>query len=198
MRGLGSGHVTCGPMRGLEINFTGRGKTDMHAHRQTDRRTSRLSDWIVLGADSVKINCVTIMNRVKYLSTNANSICMFEFVKAAQGGHILQNMLILSVRASFHCVPGIWVWIEWACLKLSPESIVWLELVCRCTPELIAYLFTKFFFYRSALATAGLSKSLADFNINTMEQQYGNGVYHSCTLNPTHHPKLNRKYINYI
>ena len=22
MRGLGSGHVTCGPMRGLEINFT--------------------------------------------------------------------------------------------------------------------------------------------------------------------------------
>ena len=28
MRGLGSGHVTCGPMRGLEINFTGRGQTN--------------------------------------------------------------------------------------------------------------------------------------------------------------------------
>ena len=33
MRGLGSGHVTCGPMRGLEINFTGRG------HTQTDVAT---------------------------------------------------------------------------------------------------------------------------------------------------------------
>ena len=39
MRGLESGHVTCGPMRGLKINFTGRGQ-------HTDIRTSRLSDWI--------------------------------------------------------------------------------------------------------------------------------------------------------
>ena len=35
MRGLGCGHVTCGPMRGLKINFTGRGKTN----RQTDTHT---------------------------------------------------------------------------------------------------------------------------------------------------------------
>ena len=37
MRGLGSSHVTCGPMRGLEKNCMGRGQT----HRQTDRRTTR-------------------------------------------------------------------------------------------------------------------------------------------------------------
>ena len=35
MRGLGSGHVTCGPMRGLEINYAGRG----HAYIQTDIAT---------------------------------------------------------------------------------------------------------------------------------------------------------------
>ena len=50
MKGRGSGHVTCGPMRGLKINFTGRGQTD----KRTDERTLQLSDWIGLGADSVK------------------------------------------------------------------------------------------------------------------------------------------------
>ena len=37
-----SGHVTCGPMRGLEKNFTGRG----HTYTHTYTRTSRLYDWI--------------------------------------------------------------------------------------------------------------------------------------------------------
>ena len=45
MRGLGSGHVTCGLMIGLEINFTGRGQTDTQTDRQTNRRTHRLYDW---------------------------------------------------------------------------------------------------------------------------------------------------------
>ena len=45
---LGSGHVTCGPMRGLKINFT-------QTYGRTDGRTSRLSDWIGLRADSLKI-----------------------------------------------------------------------------------------------------------------------------------------------
>ena len=41
MRGLGSGHVTCGPMRGLEINFTeGTDKqTDKHRHGHRDSMT---------------------------------------------------------------------------------------------------------------------------------------------------------------
>ena len=40
MRGLGSSHVTCWPMRGLEINFIGRRQTD----RQTDRQTRTQTD----------------------------------------------------------------------------------------------------------------------------------------------------------
>ena len=44
MRGLGSGHVTCGPMRGLEINFTGRGHTDRHTDRQTHGHVDSMTD----------------------------------------------------------------------------------------------------------------------------------------------------------
>ena len=61
MRGLGSGHVTCGPMRGLEINFTGRGQT----HRQTDGHRdymTELAQW----ADSVKIQLCTPEGRIPY------------------------------------------------------------------------------------------------------------------------------------
>ena len=47
MRGLGSGHVTCGPMRGMEINFTGRG----HSHGHCDSMTES-AQWAV----SVKTN----------------------------------------------------------------------------------------------------------------------------------------------
>ena len=50
MRGPGSGHVTCGPMRGLEINFTGRG----HTYIRTDGHRNSMTEsahW----ADSVKI-----------------------------------------------------------------------------------------------------------------------------------------------
>ena len=36
MRGLGSGHVTCGPMRGLEKNCT---RWHIHTHKQNDRQT---------------------------------------------------------------------------------------------------------------------------------------------------------------
>ena len=54
MRGLGPDHVTWGPMRGLTINFTGRGQTDTQTDTQTETRTLQLSDWIGLGAGSVK------------------------------------------------------------------------------------------------------------------------------------------------
>ena len=50
MRGLRSGHVTCGSMRGLEINFTGRG----HMYVQTDGHRDSMTEsaqW----ADSVEI-----------------------------------------------------------------------------------------------------------------------------------------------
>ena len=56
MRGLGSGHVTCGPMRGLEINFTGRGlietyrRTYIHTYGHPDSMTES-AQW----AESVKI-----------------------------------------------------------------------------------------------------------------------------------------------
>ena len=50
MRGLGSGHVTCGPMRGLEINFTGRGPTD----RQTDGHCDSMTNP-AQRAESVKM-----------------------------------------------------------------------------------------------------------------------------------------------
>ena len=52
MRGLGSGHVTCGPMGGLEINFTGRGhiQTYIHTYGHSDSMTES-AQW----ADSVKI-----------------------------------------------------------------------------------------------------------------------------------------------
>ena len=39
MRGLGSGHVTRGPMRGLEINYAGRGHAHTHTCPQTDIAT---------------------------------------------------------------------------------------------------------------------------------------------------------------
>ena len=55
MRGLGSGHVTCGPMRGLEINFTGRGH--IHTDRQTDTPADGHRDSMTESAqcaDSVK------------------------------------------------------------------------------------------------------------------------------------------------
>ena len=56
MRGLGSGHVTCGPMRGLEINFTGRG----HTYGQTDGHRDSMTEsaqW----ADSVKIALLCLL-----------------------------------------------------------------------------------------------------------------------------------------
>ena len=49
MRGLESGHVTCGPMRGLEINFTGRGQTDRHTDRHTDGHSDSMTEsaqWV--------------------------------------------------------------------------------------------------------------------------------------------------------
>ena len=62
MRGLGSGHVTCGPMRGVEINFTGRGQTIIHIHRQTHGHCDPMTDP-AQRAKSVKtkfkINCET-------------------------------------------------------------------------------------------------------------------------------------------
>ena len=53
MRGLGSGHVTCGPMRDLEKNCMGRGQTDTHTDKQTDGHWDSMTEsaqW----ADSVK------------------------------------------------------------------------------------------------------------------------------------------------
>ena len=51
MRGLESGHVTCGPMKGLEKNCMGRGQTDKQIDGHRDSMTE-LAQW----ADSVKIN----------------------------------------------------------------------------------------------------------------------------------------------
>ena len=51
MRGLGSGHVTCGPMRGMEKNCMGRGQTYVHTDGHCNSMTE-LARW----ADSVKIN----------------------------------------------------------------------------------------------------------------------------------------------
>ena len=56
MRGLGSGHVTCGPMRGLEKNCIGRGQV----HRQTKGHRDSMTEsaqW----ADSVKIIRYTVV-----------------------------------------------------------------------------------------------------------------------------------------
>ena len=50
MRGLGSGHVICGPMRGLEINFTGRGRTNVQRYIATlwlNRPRGRFSEKMV-------------------------------------------------------------------------------------------------------------------------------------------------------
>ena len=50
MRGVGSGHMTCGPMRGLEINYAGRGRSYIPADGHRDSMTESVQ-W----ADSVKI-----------------------------------------------------------------------------------------------------------------------------------------------
>ena len=50
MRGLGSGHVTCELMRGLEKNFNGRGHKDVRTDGHCDSMTE-LAQW----AYSVKI-----------------------------------------------------------------------------------------------------------------------------------------------
>ena len=44
MRGLGSGHVTCGPMRGLEKNCMGRGQTDTQTDRQTNGHCDSMTE----------------------------------------------------------------------------------------------------------------------------------------------------------
>ena len=44
MRGLGSGNVTCWPMRGLEINFTGKGQTDRHTDKHTDGHRNSMTE----------------------------------------------------------------------------------------------------------------------------------------------------------
>ena len=64
MRGLGSGHVTCGPMRGLEINFT---ETDV----RTDGRTSRLS---VKRSEMVDIWSLTVICSVGRYEQVGNKI----------------------------------------------------------------------------------------------------------------------------
>ena len=50
MRGLGSGHVTCGPIRGLEKNCVGRGQTNKQTEKHRDSMTES-AQW----ADSVKM-----------------------------------------------------------------------------------------------------------------------------------------------
>ena len=65
MRGLGSGHVTCGPMRGIKGNFTGRGQTD----KRTDKRTDGHRDSL---ADSVKI-CFVWIQRLLLFYINKSS-----------------------------------------------------------------------------------------------------------------------------
>ena len=60
MRGLGSGHVTCGPMRGLKKNCMGRGQT----HRQTNRQTNGHRNSVIESAqwaDSVKMHMCYII-----------------------------------------------------------------------------------------------------------------------------------------
>ena len=64
MRGLGSGHVTCGSMRGLEKRLHGEG-TD----RQTDQHTNRHRDSMTESAqraDSVKITKA----KMNYIATS--------------------------------------------------------------------------------------------------------------------------------
>ena len=53
MRGLGSGHVTCGPMRGLEKNCMGRGQTDTQTDKQKDGHCNSMTE-LAQWADSVK------------------------------------------------------------------------------------------------------------------------------------------------
>ena len=42
MKGLGSGHVTCGPMRGLEKNCMGRGHISIYIYIYTFRLLDRI------------------------------------------------------------------------------------------------------------------------------------------------------------
>ena len=73
MRGLGSGHVTCGQMRGLEINFTGRGHTYVHTYGHRDSMTES-AQW----ADSLK-------------SDNANNANTIGKVNNADKAKIVNN-----------------------------------------------------------------------------------------------------------
>ena len=56
MRGLGSGHVTCGPMRGLEINYAGRGRSYNPAEGHCDSMTES-AQW----ANSEKSSYIEIL-----------------------------------------------------------------------------------------------------------------------------------------
>ena len=57
MGGLESGHVTCGPVRGLEKKCMGRGHTHRLTYKQTDKQTNGHRDSMTESAqwaDSVK------------------------------------------------------------------------------------------------------------------------------------------------
>ena len=81
MRGLGSGHVTCGPMRGLEINYAGRRHAHTHTHVQTDIATLWLNrpsgpiQWKVVThiLKSLIFNCL-IKKFVSSVITRANLV----------------------------------------------------------------------------------------------------------------------------
>ena len=70
MRGLGSGHVTCGPMRGLEKKLHGEG-TDTQTDRQTNKHTDGHRDSMTESAqwaDSVKSRCSEFDHMIHYIT----------------------------------------------------------------------------------------------------------------------------------
>ena len=99
MRGLGSGHVTCGPMRGLEKKFMGRGQTN----RQTDKQTNghrdsltELAQWAnsVNGLTTSLKNCETKSTHI-LLQDVLVKIYMINSRRKKSGGNITSNMFIV-------------------------------------------------------------------------------------------------------
>ena len=81
MRGLGSGHVTCGPMRGLKKNCMGRGQT--HGYRDS---MTELAQW----ADSVKIVWHWIIgnHNNEKINWGVGKWLLYKKVELAQGGDV--------------------------------------------------------------------------------------------------------------
>ena len=102
MRGLGSGHVTCGPMRGLNKNCMGRGQTNRQTDRQTDGHRDSMTESAQWGQFSEnKQKCIIqLLKPFEDLSVGPRSPCMYIFIRVTQVSCAVEGLVTEMVSGS--------------------------------------------------------------------------------------------------